>query len=302
MDSSMMSTRESAESNAEPTKSTTSTQENAIVLKDTISSKESALNANLEKPIMNTLWLAPLFLARESTNTTHLSPRPASASQNMFVLEEPAPTAILDTTMTPIQIDVFANLDILKRMASATQFAPLTRLMSMENANATMDFLFGKENVLLLKSVPWTHILMSTPDAVYAMMDTPWLEEDAAAINTVDSMDTLNTDNATAMMDTSGSWEPAEHAEPMKDTMALHASATSASPEMLMETALSQQPPLNAISMKDMMKLSRLVFALMELNTSEEDACPSLHALKMLIITVLPASATQDSNFLEENV
>lgn len=51
----MMSTRESAESNAEPTKSTTSTQENAIVLKDTISSKEFALNANLEKPIMNTL-------------------------------------------------------------------------------------------------------------------------------------------------------------------------------------------------------------------------------------------------------
>jgi len=55
---SMTSTKEYAEFNAEPTKSTTSTQENAIVLKDSTLFLELALNVKLQKPMTHTLKLA----------------------------------------------------------------------------------------------------------------------------------------------------------------------------------------------------------------------------------------------------
>jgi len=51
---SMMFIKESAESNVEPIKSTTSTQENVTALKDSILSKVFVLNVNLEKYMMNT--------------------------------------------------------------------------------------------------------------------------------------------------------------------------------------------------------------------------------------------------------
>jgi hypothetical protein len=59
----MIFIKESAEFNAEPTKSTTSTVESVIALKDTTLSKELALNACLVRPIMPSLKLAMLFLA-----------------------------------------------------------------------------------------------------------------------------------------------------------------------------------------------------------------------------------------------
>jgi len=51
---SMMFIKESAESNVEPIKSTTSTQENVTVLKDSTLSKVFVLNVNLEKHMINT--------------------------------------------------------------------------------------------------------------------------------------------------------------------------------------------------------------------------------------------------------
>jgi hypothetical protein len=61
----MMSTKDFAECNAEATKSSTSTVENATVLKDTTLSKEPVPGAWLEKPTTSTLKPAALFPAKD---------------------------------------------------------------------------------------------------------------------------------------------------------------------------------------------------------------------------------------------
>jgi len=76
----MTFTRESAESNVEPTRSITSTQENVTVPRDTTSSTESAVSAELRKPTMSSLKLATSPLALESTSTTQKPLKLASAS------------------------------------------------------------------------------------------------------------------------------------------------------------------------------------------------------------------------------
>jgi hypothetical protein len=73
----------------------------------------------------------------------------------------------------------------------------------------------------------------------------------AAAINTAESMATLNTDNATVMMDSIGSLAHAKPAEPIKSLTVLFASAWLATSEILMEIALNQTLFPTAMTMKD---------------------------------------------------
>lgn len=148
-----MSTKWFAEFNVELTKYITSTLANATALKASTLSKVFALNANQEKPTTNIPRPAALFLAKESMNTIPPSPRHVSATQNTSESEVFAPDATLDTIMIAIQINAFASLDISKRTASVTQYAPLTRPTSMEDASATMAYHSITENVFVLSFV-----------------------------------------------------------------------------------------------------------------------------------------------------
>jgi hypothetical protein len=68
----------------------------------------------------------------------------------MSEFKEYAPTALLDTTMIATVTDVFVNLVSSKKEDSVILSVKVTKLTSMENANATMEFLFTMENVSLL--------------------------------------------------------------------------------------------------------------------------------------------------------
>ncbi len=138
---SMMFTKESAESNVEPTKSTTLILENAIALKDSTLFKVSALNANLEKFMMTTKENALSVPAKVLTNSTLLPPKHVFVSLNMSVSKEYALTVHLDTTMIVTVTDVSASLVISRKEDFVTPSVPVTKPTSMENANATTEFL-----------------------------------------------------------------------------------------------------------------------------------------------------------------
>ena len=96
-------------------------------------------------------------------------------------------------------------------------------------------------------------ISIKIQDAVSVTPASQLLEEDAAAINTVESMVSLSTDNATAMKDTTTFWEPAEAVDIMKLSTELPVSATLDIPEESMETVSFPIPDPNATTTKDMM-------------------------------------------------
>ena len=138
---SMISMREYAEFNAEATRSTTSTVESAIALKDFILFKVPALNVLLVKHMMSTLKLVQLFPVKEPMNSTAPSLDNVSANLNMLELEESAITVLLDIIMIATLINAFASLDSDSLVDSVNLFVHLTKPTSMENANAIMDFL-----------------------------------------------------------------------------------------------------------------------------------------------------------------
>jgi hypothetical protein len=143
---SMTSIKEFAEFNAEQINCTTSTVENATVLRVTTSSKELALSACQEKPTIPIPKPATLFHALDLMNSTVISHSSAFASHNMSELMEYAPTVLLDTTSIAIQGNAFASLDTRQLEDSVNQSALQIRPTPMENANATMDFLFKMVN------------------------------------------------------------------------------------------------------------------------------------------------------------
>jgi len=138
---SMISMREYAEYNAEAIKSTTSTVENAIALKDFILFKVPAPNVLLVNHMMSTLKLAQLFPVKEPINSTAPSLDNVSANLNMLELEESAITVLLDIIMIATLINAFASLGSDSLVDSVNLFVHLTKPTSMENANAIMDFL-----------------------------------------------------------------------------------------------------------------------------------------------------------------
>jgi hypothetical protein len=146
----MTYTKESAESNVEPIKFITLTPESATAPKDSTLCKESAQNANLERLTTNTNNNVPLLPAKDLMNSTQLLLKLASVFLNMSEFKEYAPTAHLDTTMIATVTDVFVNLVSSKKEDSVILSVKVTKLTSMENANATMEFLFTMENVSLL--------------------------------------------------------------------------------------------------------------------------------------------------------
>jgi hypothetical protein len=297
-----MSTKESAEFNAEPTKFTTSTLENAIAPKASTLFKVFAQNASLERPMMNTKGNAASFHAKVSMNSTHLPPKLAFACLNTSVLRVFAPTAHLDTIMTVTATDAFANLDSSKKEVSATLSAPVTKPTSTENASATTEFLSIRVNALFPLSALSTVVLTLPLTAASVTLDSQLLAEGAPATNIVVLMVTSNMVSATATLDSSGSMVPADLAEPTKVSTESHVNATSDSLLMLAETAsflTSNQP---AIKMNDMTQPSRLASAFQEPSTLEENASLSPPAQPMPTTTVSNASAILASNYKTDSV
>ena len=152
-DSSMISTKEYAESNVEPIKFTTSTQENAIVLKDTTLFKESAPNVKPMKPTTNTVKLATPLLAQESTKSSQQPPILVFVNLNMSRLEVFAPTATQDNTMTHTLIDASVNQDTENIEDTVRPFAQQEPDISMENVSAPTVCPSTTENVKILRKL-----------------------------------------------------------------------------------------------------------------------------------------------------
>ena len=168
---SMMFTKESAESNAEPTRYTTSTLENATAPKASTSSKVSAPNANLESYMTNTKENASPPSVQVSTNSTQSPPKLVCASLNTSASKEYAPTAHLDTTMIATVTDVSANLATSREQDSVRLSVPATKPMSTENVNATTAFLCLTANALLHSSAHLTVNLTVLQATVSARQD-----------------------------------------------------------------------------------------------------------------------------------
>lgn len=109
-------------------------------------------------------------------------------------------------------------------------------------------------------------------------------------------MVTLNTVNATATLDTSGSTESADLVEPIKVSMVSHANATLASLLMLVETVFNLTSNLPATKTKDTTQLLKLAFVFLVLNMLEENVFSSQLVPPTLTITVSPVSAMLASN------
>lgn len=165
---------------------------------------------------MSTLKHARSFHAKVLTSTTAKSVDNAPANPNTLESKESAATALQDTTMIATPINAFANQDSDLLEDSVNLSALLTRPTSMENANATMDFLFPTENASTLDLALLTATLMTTATAAFAAQDSQSLMENAPATNTVERTAILDMDNAIARRVTSGSSEPAGPAVPMK--------------------------------------------------------------------------------------
>jgi len=205
-------------------------------------------------------------------NSTAPSTDNVSVNQNMSELKESALTVLLDTTMILTQINASANLDTNKSEDSVNLSAHLTKPTSMENANATTDFLSITENVFHPDFVLLTVTLIRTVDAVSATMDIQLSMDSAVHINIVVLMVILNTVNAIVMLDSSGFSEAANHAELMKPTMELSANVWSAMFVMSMASALNLTLSPTAMIMKDTIQQFKLAFVSLELNISEENA------------------------------
>ncbi len=124
----------------ELTKSITSILVNVTVPKDSISSKVSVLNVNLEKLTMSISKNVLLFLfARVAINSTQLLLKLVYVYLNLYVFKESVLTAPLDTTMTASVINVVANLATLRKVDSASLSVPVTKDTLMVNVNAAMD-------------------------------------------------------------------------------------------------------------------------------------------------------------------
>jgi len=142
----MIFMRESAEFSAEAIKSTTSTVENAIVLKDFILFKVHAPNVLKENHMMSTLKLALSFPVKVLMSSTALLPDNAFANLNMLELKESAITVLLDIIMIATLINAFASPDSDLLVDSVNPSALLIKPTSMENASAIMGFLLPTEN------------------------------------------------------------------------------------------------------------------------------------------------------------
>lgn len=200
----MTSIKEYAESSAETIKSLTSTQENVIVLKDTTSSMESAVNVDPSKPTMNTLKPASSLPAQESMSITLKPLKPVSAKLSTSELEEYVPTATLVNTMTSTLTDVYVNLDTNSNKVFVKLFVPLDQLTSMENVFVKMVSQLLMEAADLSESVLFTVATMPRPIAAFAMLATESSMVNVQVINIAVLMVTSNTDNATAIKDTTG--------------------------------------------------------------------------------------------------
>jgi len=180
----MISTKESAESSVDPTRSTTSIQASATVPLVTILFKEFALSALKMRLIMNILRPATVLLARTPRNSSQKPPTPVSASLNMSGSEEFAPTVTPVNIMIPTLTDVSANLATNSSMDTVNLSALLVPLTSMENACVPTECPSSKESVKTPRDVLFMLIGTRELSAVSAMLDTESLTENAAATNT----------------------------------------------------------------------------------------------------------------------
>ena len=151
--------------------------------------------------------------------------------------------------------DVSANLATSREQDSVRLSVPATKPMSTENVNATTAFLCLTANALLHSSAHLTVNLTVLQATVSARQDFQLLEDNVQAINIVAWMATLNTVNATATLDTSGSTESADLAEPIKVSMVSHANAILASLLMQLETVCNLTSNLPATKTKDTMQI-----------------------------------------------
>jgi hypothetical protein len=143
---------------------------------------------------------------------------------------------------------------------------------------------------------------MITVDAVFAALDSQLSTEFVLAINIVDKMDILETDNAIARKDTSGFLEPADLVALMKPSTVLYVNALLDLPVMSMDYALNLTLSLTAIIMKDTILCLKLAFVFKELLSLEENAKPSQAAQAMLTMMVFNASVNLDSFSVDHNV
>ena len=168
----MISTRESAESSVDPTKSTTSTQANVIVPSDSTLFKEYAPSVREKRPTTSILKPATVLLAKTPMSSTPRPPTPASASLNTSGSEEFAPTATPVNTMTHTLTDACANLDTSSSTDTASLFAPLVPLTSMENACAPAACPSTMANARAPRDVLFTLTGTRELSAVSVMLDT----------------------------------------------------------------------------------------------------------------------------------
>lgn len=297
----MISMKEFAEFNAEATKSTTSTVENAIALKDFILFKVPALNVLLVNHMMSTLKPAQSFPAKVPMSFTALLPDNASANLNMLELKESAITVLLDITMTATLINASANPDSNLLVDSVNPSALLTKPTSMENVNATMDFLSATENALAQDHALLTAILMITVDAASAAQVSQSSMVNAPAINIVDRTDILDMVNAIARKDISGFLELADLVVPMKLSTVLFANALLDIPATSTDYVLNLTSTPTVMITKDTTVNSRLVFASKEPLSSEDNVKPSQAAQPTLTSMVSNAFATLDSSSVDHH-
>lgn len=143
---------------------------------------------------------------------------------------------------------------------------------------------------------------MITVDAVFAVLDSQLSMEFALAINIVDKMDILDTDNAIARKDTSGFLEPADLVVLMKPSMVWYVNALLDILVMSMDYVLNLTLFPTAIIMKDTILCLKLAFVFKELLSLEVNAKPSQAAQAMLTMMVFNASVTLDSFSVDHNV
>lgn len=182
---SMTSIKEFAEYNVEQIKSTTSIAANAIALKATTLSRVPALNVFSVRPTTPTHKHAALFHALVLMNTTAIPLSNVSASLSMFVSEVFAPIVLLDITMIATLINADASLASEKKVDSATPSAHQIKPILMVCANATMEPLFTRANVLSPISAPSTATSILKAVAVSAMQVSLSSMGNAAATSTV---------------------------------------------------------------------------------------------------------------------
>lgn len=186
-------------------------------------------------------------------STTQKPLKLVSADLNTSESRVFAPTAIQVNITTATPTDVCANLDTLKNKVSVSRFVLLNLLTSTVCAFAKTDSLLLMVYADLPRCVLFTVTITRKLTVAFVMLDTESSTADAPVTNTVVSMATSSTDNATAMTDISGFWELAEDAALMRLTTVLLVSAGSDTTEIQMETVSSATSDLTVMTTKDMM-------------------------------------------------